>query len=114
MTTLAFAEAALTTEGLMACMEDGLRIIRVLTAADEVMRYNVWLRLIGAIPATEPWDIRYRPLTSLIPKAIAAVAVLHGEPIARRRGEPGIQFWRIVSRNGEPGLGIADDVLVEA
>jgi hypothetical protein len=77
------------------------------------MRYNVWLRLIGAIPAMEPWDVRYRPLCTLIPRAIARVAALRGEPVAEQRGEPGIQFWRIVNRDGEPGLGILDDVNAE-
>jgi hypothetical protein len=117
--TLAFSNFMLDTQGLLECMPEGLKIIRVLMAADETMRYNVWLRLIGAIPAYEPWPPasresgQYRRLTTLIPRALAAVARLNGEQIARQRGEPGIEFWRIVNESGEPGLGISDDVRIE-
>ena len=103
----------MTTEELMKHAGEALRIIRILTAADETMRYGVMLRLVGVIPADGQWHIRYRRLASQILYAAAAVAKLNKEKIAKGRGEPGIEFWRFVNTTGDAGAGIYEDVALK-
>jgi hypothetical protein len=98
--TEAFAQAAAET----------VRIVRILTVSGETMRYGVWLRLIGAIPADGPWQMSYRTLCRPYAEAAAALATLRGQTIAREPGQPGLEFWRFVNQTGETGEGIVRDL----
>ena len=95
-----------STEAFARAAAETVRIVRILTVSGETMRYNVWLRLIGAIPADAPWQMGYRPLCRRYAEAGAALATLTGEKIAREVGEEGLEFWRFMNSKGETGEGI--------
>lgn len=96
------------TEDFIRAAAETIRIVRILSAGKDTMRYGVLLRLLRVIPDEGPWQRAYIHLCTKLVDAAADMAERNGEKIARKDGEPGLEFWRFVNSSGQPGKGLAE------
>ena len=78
-------------------------VLRALQVADSKMTYGELAKAIGMVKPDESWEARHRTQIGEILKILGAVEVQSGSAAETNP----IEFERIITKEGEPGPGIA-------